>query len=265
MAGSRVNHAALAAWRRRRLRQLPRLDAHIVAIYRARNAKYVSRLLEPVLAVGWGVALWALDEVVDDLAPHTVGAGRGERLALLNRILELSDPGPGWLVVSDDDLIFTRGDVVDLVAICELAGFGLAQPAHFVSPLLSHPITGARPLSVARMTTFVEIGPLFAVAPRWLPRLAPFPEDRGMGWGLELEWRALLDDGCLFGIVDAVTVRHEGAIGSEYDAQLYSRSVKAELAASGVQGWAELQRILATWRPWQRVAPWVTASGRCER
>ena len=80
-----------------------------------------------------------------------------------------------------------------------------------------------------------------------------------MGWGLELEWHGLLEHGCRLGIVDAVTVKHLGAVGESYEVERLKEPVEAELAARGVASWAELQTTLGTWRPWHREPPWVAS------
>ena len=95
----------------------------------------------------------------------TVGEGPGEKLPLLNRVLEQHGPVDGPVLLSDDDIEFVRGDVVELVALSERAGLGLAQPAH-VAGLRGQPRHHARPPTLAvRLTTFVESGPLVVVAP----------------------------------------------------------------------------------------------------
>lgn len=217
------------------------------------------------MARGWTVAWWALDDVVDDLAPFTVGSGPGTKLPLVNRILERLDSQADWLVVSDDDLVFEKGDVVALQKLCDRAGFDLAQPARG-EPIVDHEITSARRFSVARRTSFVEIGPLFVVGPRWRDRIVPFPEERGMGWGLELDWHELAREGCSLGVVDAVRVRHTGARGEGYDLEREVAAVHEELAARGFDSWSNVQTTFETWRPWQRSPPWSSAptSGSAE-
>jgi len=229
--------------------------AALVGVYRARNAERVRALVDPALARGWQVAWWALDDVVDDLEPLTVGSGAGPRLALLNRVLERADVRAGWVAVSDDDVRFERGDVTRLVSLAERARLDLAQPARSDAGV-DHGITAARRLSRARRTSFVEIGPLFVVGPRWRDRVIPFPEERGMGWGLELDWLQLFREGCELGIVDAVRVRHEGERGEEYDDAREIDRVHAELEALGYRGWSDVQVTLGTWRPWQRSPGW---------
>lgn len=232
----------------------------LVGIYRARNADRVRSLVAPALAVGWSVAWWALDEVVEDLADVTVGSGPGAKLPLLNEILRRIGSTQGWLVASDDDVVFTRGDVVALVALCQRAGLDLAQPARSdTAP--DHSITVARRRSRARRTSFVEIGPMFVVGPGWRSRIVPFPEERGMGYGLELEWLDLHRAGCALGIVDAVRLRHEGLRGEDYDDAHEIDRVHEELASRGFQGWAAVQKTIGTWRPWQRTPPWTSKAG----
>jgi hypothetical protein len=229
----------------------------LVGVYRARNAKYVRDLSLPAIACGWTVAWWALDEIVDDLASVTVGSGPGARLPLLNEILRRRRSSGGWLLVSDDDVVFDRGDVTTLVSFCARADLDLAQPARS-DVALDHGITAARRLSVARRTSFVEIGPLFAVGPRWQDRIVPFPAERGMGWGLELEWYELHRKGCELGIVDAVRVRHVGPRGVAYDFHQQVHRVHEELRNRGFSGWSDVQLTFATWRPWQRSPVWVS-------
>jgi hypothetical protein len=227
----------------------------LVGIYRARNADLVRRIVQPALDEGWSVVWWALDEIVEDLADITAGRGAGAKLPLVNEILRVSGRSE-WLVVSDDDVAFDRGDVIELVSLCERAELDLAQPARS-DAAVDHGITAARRLSLARRTSFVEIGPVFAVGPDWRDRIVPFPEERGMGWGLELEWHELFREGCALGIVDAVRVRHEGSLGEHYDYRTQVHRVHEELETRGFRGWSDAQLTLCTWRPWQRTPAWV--------
>lgn len=235
----------------------PAPDALLLGVYRAHNVHRVRDLVRPVLDRGWTAAWWALDAVVDDLAEITVGTGAGARLPLLNEILSRAAPDPaGWLVVSDDDVTFERGNVVELVSLCTRAELDLAQPAR-TDTSVDHGITSARRLSLARRTSFVEIGPVVAIGPRWRDRIVPFPEERGMGWGLELEWHELHREGCALGVVDAIRVRHEGARGEDYDYRVEAHGVHAELAERGFDGWKDVQLTVGTWRPWQRSPRWA--------
>ena len=228
----------------------------IVGIYRRANASVVEELVEPLLAAGWTTAWWALDEVAPELASQTVGEGAGEKLPLLNETISRLGPFDGPLLLSDDDIAVTRGDLATLVSLALRAGLGIAQPAHAEGSEVSHGITRARTRSRVRLTTFVESGPLVVVAPAWLDRVVPLPAERGMGWGLELDWIDLAAEGCSLGVVDAVRIRHLAKVGGTYDDSALRARMRGELAARGLDGWGPLQTTLATWRPWQRRPPW---------
>jgi hypothetical protein len=229
-------------------------DVSLVGVYRARHAHFVQRLCEPALERGWQIAWWALDDVVDELAAHTVGDGPGAKFPLLNHLLSHLDTKTPWLVVSDDDLTFERRDVVALQRLCARAGFDLAQPAR-VDETVSHPITSACARSVARRTSFVEIGPLFVVGPGWRDRIVPFPKEHEMGWGLELDWFELEREGCTLGIVDAVPIRHETPHVRGYDAGPEFERLHREFARRGLT-WDDVQLTYETWRPWRFRPPW---------
>jgi hypothetical protein len=244
---------------------IPR-DAAVVGVYRRRNAAYVRGIEQVAREAGWKTAWWALDAESDDLADSTVGVGQGAKLQLLNEIVLRAGIGNEWLVVSDDDVEFTRGQVVDLVVLCARAELDLAQPARSDDNSryefnVAHRITLARRLSRARTTTFVEVGPLFVVGPRWRERIVPFPEERGMGWGLELDWHQLHRRGCRLGIVDEVRVAHRGVPGGDYDFDLHVRRIHRELEDRGFAGWEDVQRTLDVWRPWRQAPPWSGTTG----
>ena len=243
-------------WRAERWFRPHEVGGAVVGVSRRRNAALVGRLLRPALDAGWTTAWWALDEVAPELASHTVGVGPGEKLALLNAVSARVAPPQGWLVLSDDDIEFVRGNVVELVTLSASAGFCLSQPAHAVGSALSHAITASRAGSLARRTSFVESGPLVAVAPEWRDAVLPLPVDRGMGWGVELEWLRLQERGCVLGVVDAVPIRHLEPVGGAYDMTPYAARLREDVAAAGVSSVTDLQRTLGTWRPWQPRPRW---------
>jgi hypothetical protein len=226
-------------------------------VYRRKNAAVVMGLLRPALAAGWNVRLWALDEPHPDLAAHTAGSGPGTKFELVNRLLAVHVPDEGHVVVFDDDAVFERGDLPSFVRTADAAELDLCQPAHSLRSHISHRITWRRPLSRARLTTFVEIGPIFAVSTAWRSRILPLPEDMGMGWGLELRWMDLQAEGCRLGIVDATPVRHLARFATAYAPDEEVARVQSMLAERGARGWKGLRRTLAVWRPWQARPPWA--------
>jgi hypothetical protein len=230
----------------------------VYAVYRRRNAAVMRDLVAPALEAGWGASLWALDERDPSLEALTAGAGPGTKFELVNRLLDQQPPAAdAFVLVSDDDAVFVRGDLVSFVERALDAGLDLAQPAHVLRSHISHRITWRRPLSRARLTTFVEIGPIFAVAPAWRERILPFPDGLGMGWGLELQWVDLRGEGCRLGIVDSTPIRHLSRFASAYAADEEVAKLDRLLEERGAPGWKGLRKTVSTWRPWQRRAPWL--------
>jgi len=234
----------------------------VLCIYRARNADLVARLVADAEARGWEVRLWALDAAAPSLAERTVGSGPGPKFPLLNRMVADVDLDRyDWLVVSDDDVAFERRPLGDLLAVAEAADLDFVQPAHVERSFREHEFTVRRWGSLARRTTFVEIGPLFAVARPWISRVVPFPADHTMGWGLELEWSDLEGEGMRLGIVDGVPIRHLSPVGKGYAKQEQRERLRALLDARGIASTRDLQRVRGTWRPWQARAPWADGRG----
>lgn len=229
--------------------------AMLVAIYRSRNAKILETLL-------WGedmswceVRLWSLDEVPDELRHWTVGNGPGGKFSLLNHLIQDADD-PRYLIVADDDIVINHGNLRRLVETGSQADLGLFQASQANHSLWSHWITKRVRLAKVRETTFVEIGPLFVISPEWRTKFLPFPNDIGMGWGLELAWFRVQQAGCRFGVVDDVSLVHLVPPGASYmsDSDEYERLGRLE-RESGTS-MEDTERVVTTWWRWQRLPPW---------
>jgi GT2 family glycosyltransferase len=141
------------------------------------------------------------------VAVRTTIAGTRGKFENLNALLAAEQlDAYDWLIVVDDD--------VDLPSrfldrfLTHAAGAKLAQPAHRLHSHAAWPHTRRRAQSVARPTTFVEIGPLTAFHRDTFDTLLPFPELR-MGWGLDAHWAAIARDrGWPMVIVDATPIGH---------------------------------------------------------
>jgi hypothetical protein len=135
--------------------------------------------------------------VIPELAERTVGIGPGQKFELLNRLVEVRPFDPAsYVVVADDDVVLGRRGLATMVDLMQRGGIGLAMPAQSAASHVSYGLNVRRPANRATLVPFVEIGPLFVVSPEWSSRIVPFPSDMAMGWGLDVRWSKLADEGC---------------------------------------------------------------------
>lgn len=211
------------------------------SVYRRRHSPRVRALLDQ-LPEGAVVRLWALDEVDEGLRAQTVGRGPGGRPDLLNRLVEsMEDEGCDLLVIADDDFSIVIGDLPRLLRFGYALRFDLFQPAHTRRSRAVHRVTWKRFLAIARETTFVEQGPLIILSRKAQQRLLPFPDDYGMGWGLEVRWHQFASQ-LRFGVVDAVAIRHDRSGPYGYDTVPERARLLAELERAGLRHLTDIQR-----------------------
>jgi hypothetical protein len=230
-----------------------------LGVYRYENAPILNRIAEEAKQKRWEISLWALDRIHPLLAPYSLGAGNSPKFPLLNRLIRDKNLSEfDWIVVTDDDILFEYGSLAAFLSVAEQAGMELAQPAHALSSFSNHKITVCHPWAVARLTTFVEIGPLFAIKRDAYDKFLPFPQNSGMGWGLDVEWSVLQINGARLGIIDWVTLRHLHPLGSAgYDTRREEDRLREMLQVRGYEHLAHLHRTEATWHVWERYAPWM--------
>jgi hypothetical protein len=256
--------APLARASARRLRRDPSLAKHapanvlIVSVYRARNAALVGAVVDEGVKAGWTPRLWALDGVVPELAEFTVGSGPGSKCPLVNELVGADADRFDWVVVSDDDFAVVQGSLAGALAVAERAGLDLVQPSHVPRSFHTFPITTRRALSMARRTTFVESGPVFAARQPWASRILPYPKEFEMGFGIELEWLDRANEGARLGIVDAVAVRHLRPVGKTYAKPEEMDRLREQLRRRGLRSIGQTQHVTATWRPWQAAPAWTS-------
>jgi hypothetical protein len=186
------------------------------------------------------------------LATGTVLSGlSGGKFENLNRLLAAAPPLDDfdWLIVSDDDVELAPRFLDRALALCERLELDIAQPAQTMRSHAAWRVTRRRPLSLARRTNYVEIGPVTIFSRRAAAELTPFPELR-FGWGLDNHWGALARErGWRLGILDSLPVRHE----SQKVATTYTHAEAIEegrrfLAGRSYLTAAEAQQTLETFR-----------------
>jgi GT2 family glycosyltransferase len=177
------------------------------------------------------------------------GRGKFESLNLL--LAEHPPGGHDWLLVIDDDVELPHGFLDRFLFLCERFSLALAQPAHRLRSHAAWPVTRRRAASVARETSFVEIGPVTAFSRVTFPILLPFPALR-MGWGLDVHWAALArEHAWRCGIIDAVPIVHRAApSAAAYSREAAVAEARTFLAQRPYLSAREAGRTLATHRRW---------------
>jgi len=243
-------------------RLLPRLlgeastpPTDFICVYRARNVKVVLRMLGD-LPPDCRVALWALDDQVPVLARHTIGAGPGLRIVLLNRLAASLAAEDRWLIVGDDDVRMPRGQLNLWLRTAMYAQLDLSQPTHLARSNASWQVNRQRLVDYVRIGRWVEAGPLLAFSPIAREIFLPMPEELGMGWGVEAIWASGVDRGMRFGIVDAVGMRHLGQVASQYARSEQEAMSLRVLGQLGYASFSELHDERGRWWLWQRTPPW---------
>lgn len=140
-----------------------------------------------------------------------------------------------WILLCDDDVEFAPGFLDTFIHWARRCDFSLAQPARTSDSYIDHPIVQQLPGISARLTRFVEIGPVVCMRRDAAQRLLPFGPDTGMGWGLDFVWPAVAKrEGFRMGIVDATPVAHRMRPPARHYDGGRAHAALAQLLASSV-------------------------------
>jgi hypothetical protein len=244
--------------------QGPLKPGYLIAIYRARNADLVERIVHDAESAGLRIGLWALDSCVPTLTRVTLGVGPGSRTELLTQLdQKMRESADEFVLLADDDFEFIRGAIAPFIRISARCGFMLSQPSHIPSSNCSYSFTHCRPWLIARSTTFVEPGPIVLIHPDFYSRVFPMPTNFGMGWGLELLWLKCLAPKERFGIVDSVCISHHGVVGKDY--QSLDSEVNQLQSLLRQMNISNIRKIFKTTSVWRKNSPmpkhWVSDPG----
>jgi predicted O-methyltransferase YrrM len=162
--------------------------------------------------------LWGLDEVVPAAAPYTRGTGRLGKFQILNRLLPHA-AGADMVLFVDDDVRLGPDFLPAYLSAIQAVRAAVAQPALTEDSYYSHPITLQHRGCWARLTTFVESGPVVSMTREFIELATPFAESNPMGWGIESQWRAIAERcGLRQAIIDCCPVEHcFRPVGARYD------------------------------------------------
>jgi GT2 family glycosyltransferase len=144
------------------------------------------------------------------------GVENGGKFDNVNALLASAGGDYDWVFVVDDDVVLPRHFLDRFISIAEHFDLRVAQPAHRFTSFHSWPVTTRNALTIARVTTFVEIGPITAFHRSTLQTFMPFSAP-GMGYGLDFEWaRTAFERGWRIGIVDWTPIVHLSPPGASY-------------------------------------------------
>jgi hypothetical protein len=225
-------------------------------VYRKRNADLVKILLSQTSA-GTQIRLWALDEIAPELAEFTVGCGPGMRLVNFNRLYNAAPvESDCWVVLSDDDVFFTKGDLERCVDLMKVAGLSLAQPGQSPWGWWTDVFCLARPFVTARDTNCVEQGPIIIIDPAFSLKMFPLPEVVDMGWGIEALWYLLKEGNSRIGVIDDCRVLHWGKVAVSYRVAPEMEGMNRRLTEAGIDSVWQLRSVNAYWWKWQTAPLW---------
>lgn len=194
----------------------------------------VEQLVQDLAERDIEIHLWALQSILPGVAQFTRGTGQLGKTQALNRLLPYAS-NTDLVLFIDDDVRLGPRFVFTYLSVVTALGAAVAQPALTANSHYSHAITLQRQGCWARLTNFVESGPVVSMTRKFLDRVTPFPESSRMGWGLDIQWSAIAQShGFRMAIVDACPVEHSfRPVGAHYD--------RAE-------AWKDMERFLAEHR-----------------
>lgn len=167
------------------------------------------------------------------VAPVTVQAVQEPRprFTLVNELLAgVSLDRYAYVLVCDDDFRLPEAFLDRYLALVGRHDLALAQPARTHGGHVEHAITEQMEGLDARLTRFVETGPLFSMRRDAARLLLPFDEAAPGGRGCELVWPVALESaGLRMGIVDATPLSCDLRPVAQRDLAAEQRLVKAFL------------------------------------
>ncbi|ENV90487.1 DUF707 domain-containing protein [Acinetobacter bereziniae] len=114
-----------------------------------------------------------------------------------------------YLIVTDDDIVVHDQFLDVYIDIVDRYNLKIAQPSRTRHSFNIHKIVLQNRNTIARVTNFVEIGPIFSFHSSIFQYVLPFPDGAEMGWGLDYIWPKIAEKYKFkIGIVDEVAVDH---------------------------------------------------------
>ncbi|ENV14909.1 MULTISPECIES: hypothetical protein [Acinetobacter] len=152
------------------------------------------------------------NEVSEELKPYTILhlKDKTPKFKLLNQILsDMNLKNYDYLLVTDDDIVVHDQFLDVYIDRIDRYNLKIAQPSRTRHSFNIHKIVLQNKNTVARVTNFVEIGPIFSFHSSIFQHVLPFPVGAEMGWGLDYIWPKIAEKYKFkIGIVDEIAVDH---------------------------------------------------------
>ena len=152
------------------------------------------------------------NEVSEELKSSTILhlKDKTPKFKLLNQVfLDIKLNNYDYVIVTDDDIVVHDQFLDVYIDIVDRYNLKIAQPSRTRHSFNIHKIVLQNRNTVARVTNFVEIGPVFSFHSSIFQYVLPFPEGAEMGWGLDYIWPKIAEKYKFkIGIVDEIAVDH---------------------------------------------------------
>ncbi|QSR89624.1 DUF707 domain-containing protein [Methylacidiphilum caldifontis] len=193
----------------------------VIGVYYLNRASLIRHLVKILSSSqNWDVEQrWAAlgqGEIDPELKAYTLKKGSFWKFSAANQLIP-KESSFDYIFLCDDDVELPDGFLDHYMEWVLKYGFDLSQPARSHQSFIDHPFTEKIDGIKARLTRYVEIGPVVCISRRALELLFPFPEFPPSGWGLDYHWPVILQkSGLKLGIIDQVSCIHNFRIPVKY-------------------------------------------------
>ncbi|AHI25273.1 hypothetical protein [Komagataeibacter swingsii] len=165
-----------------------------------------------------------------DFAPVRMMRGKGKFGNINTALSRVNLSDYDWVVITDDDVNLPYRFLDKFIPLCEIMDLKISQPAHRYHSHASFTFNYRKWNSIARVTRYVEDGPVTAFHRDAMAYLFPFPELR-WAWATDI---AFCDEAHRnnhnVGIVDYTAIEHLKPAGQDYPVREARAEARAFLA-----------------------------------
>ncbi|MBV0888059.1 hypothetical protein KTQ54_05825 [Komagataeibacter oboediens] len=170
-----------------------------------------------------------------DFATARMMQGKGKFSNINTALSQVNLPDYDWVIVTDDDVDLPPRFLDMFIPLCEIMKLKISQPAHRYHSYTSFTFNYRKWNSIARVTRYVEDGPVTAFHRDALAYLFPFPELR-WAWATDILFcHEAHKRNHNVGIVDYTAIEHLKPAGNDYSVREAMTEARAFLARKSLQ------------------------------